>query len=291
LAVIEVGIGGRLDSTNVITPELSVITSVALDHQDKLGATLRQIAREKAGIIKERVPVVYRASEPVASAVIAKRAERLAAPCVQAERALTEQGRTLRHSVRFRGRSLSVRIPLAGAYQADNLGCAVAALDVLRARGFAITEAALLRGLRRVRWPGRLELLKGAPDVLCDAAHNPAAARELAEHTTALGPRYARKVLLFGVLSDKDYEAMLTLLLPCFDACVFATPASARALASSHLRARFGGAAFNDVDTALKHARKLAKKRGLVVAAGSIFLMSAVRALVLGLREDPKIAL
>jgi folylpolyglutamate synthase/dihydropteroate synthase len=96
---------------------------------------------------------------------------------------------------------------------------------------------------------------------------------------------------LFGALRDKDHEEMLALLGPCFDTFVFATPDSTRALASSHLRARFGGAAFNDVDTALKHARKLAGKSGLVVAAGSIFLMSTVRARVLGVREDPKIAL
>jgi dihydrofolate synthase/folylpolyglutamate synthase len=289
LAVIEVGIGGRLDSTNVLTPALSVITSVALDHQDKLGPTLRHIAREKAGIIKPRVPVVFCARERAVASVITQRAERLAARCVEAERAQSEPGASGRHRVRFDGRPLSVRIPLVGDYQADNLGCAVAALDVLQKRGVAISAAALRRGLWRVRWPGRLELLPGAPDVLCDAAHNPAAARELATHVRGLP--HARKVLLFGVLKDKDYEEMLSELLPCFDACVFATPASPRALASSDLRARFGGAAFNNVDTALKHARKLAKKRGLVVAAGSIFLMSAVRARVLGLREDPKIAL
>jgi dihydrofolate synthase/folylpolyglutamate synthase len=291
VAVIEAGIGGRLDSTNVVTPAVSVITSVALDHQDKLGTTLRAIAREKAGIIKAGVPVVTAVSDRGAASVIARRAARLAAPLVLASRAEARPGRRLRHAVSWRERALSVRIPLAGDYQAQNLGCAVAALAVLEKRGMPITEASLSRGLARVRWPGRLELLKGAPDVLCDAAHNPAAARALSDHVATLAAGYTRKVLLFGVLRDKDYEEMLALLMPHFDACVFATPASPRALLSTDLRARFGGAAFNSVDIALKHAQKRATPRGLVVAAGSIFLMSAVRALVLGLREDPKIAL
>lgn len=291
IAVIEVGIGGRLDSTNVIVPEVSVIASVALDHQDKLGPTLRHIAREKAGVIKQGVPVVARTSDRGAAAVIARRARALEAPLVMAESAQSVPGRAGRYQTRWRGRSLAVRVPLVGAYQAGNLGCALAALNCLRELGWPITSGSLSRGLARVRWPGRLELLPGTPDVLCDAAHNAAAADELAAHLRALGARYPRKVLLFGVLKDKAYEEMLASLAPCFDACVFATPASPRALLSSDLRARFGGVAFDDVDTALKHARKLAKKNGLVVAAGSIFLMSAVRARVLGLREDPKIAL
>jgi dihydrofolate synthase/folylpolyglutamate synthase len=290
LAVIEVGIGGRLDSTNVIVPEVSVITSVALDHQDKLGPTLRHIAREKAGVIKARVPVVARASDAAAAAVIMRRARALEAPLVFAESAHSLPARG-RYQLRWRGRSLSVRMPLAGAYQADNLGCALSALSCLRDRGWPVTAGSLARGLGRVRWPGRLELLPGAPDVLCDAAHNAAAAAELAAHVRGLGPRYARRVLLFGVLKDKAYDQMLASLAPCFDACVFATPASPRALPARDLQARFGGVACDDLDTALKHARKLAKTNGLVVAAGSIFLMSAVRARVLGLAEDPKIAL
>lgn len=289
VAVIEVGIGGRLDCTNVITPRVSVITSVAFDHQDKLGHTLSAIAREKAGIIKPRVPVVTGVSASEAARVITRRAERLGVPCVRAVPAVPDGQR---HTVKWRGRELRVRIPLRGGYQAENLGCAVATLAELAQQGTKITAASLTRGLARVRWPGRLELLKGAPDVLCDAAHNPAAARELAEYVARLGSeRYARKVLMFGVLRDKDYQEMLRLLLPEFDAYVFVTPDSPRALASKDLRARFGGAAFKRVDTALKHAQKRATPRGLVVAAGSIFLMSSVRARVLGLREDPKIAL
>ncbi len=289
LAVIEVGIGGRLDSTNVIAPEVGVITSVALDHQDKLGPTLRHIAREKAGIIKPRVPIVARAGDASARAVIARRAASLSAPLTWAEPAVRLSA--TRRQVSWRGRSLAVRIPLAGEYQDDNLGCALSALACLRERGFPITASALVRGLARVRWPGRLELLPGAPDVLCDAAHNPAAAEQLAAYLHTLGRRYPRKVLLFGVLKDKDYADMLAALLPSFDAWVFATPESPRAELSGHLRARFGGEASDDLDTALKQARKLARKNGLVVAAGSIFLMSAVRARVLGLRDDPKIAL
>lgn len=289
--VLEVGIGGRLDSTNVITPRVSVITSVALDHQDRLGSTLAQIAAEKAGIIKGRVPLVSGVREPASARVIAARARRLRAPLLRIDHDFDAVASAERYEVPFGGETLRVKLPLRGAYQRDNLACAVAALSTLREQGFPVSARAVSRGLAAVRWPGRLELLPGAPEVLCDAAHNPAACRELAAFLAREPARYARRVLLFGVLQDKDYRHMLRLLRPHFDALVFVTPASSRALPASTLRARFEGEAFEDLALALRRAKQRAGKRGLVVAAGSIFVMSSVRALVLGVREDPKIAL
>lgn len=290
LVVLEVGLGGRLDATNVVVPRLSVITRVALDHQDRLGHTLPEIAREKAGIIKPGVPVVTGERAPESLRVIRARARKLGAPLSTIDRDFTsrvgEQGFAVQVGEALYTR---LRLPLRGAYQGDNLACAVAGVQALREGGLAIDERALRRGVARARWPGRLELLEGAPDLLCDAAHNPDASAALADHVRGLG--YRRKVLLFGVLKDKDYERMLALLLPCFDEVVFTTPSSPRAAVSGDLRARFGGSAFDDVERALRHAQKRAGKRGLVVAAGSMVVMSRVRALRLGLREDPKIAL
>jgi dihydrofolate synthase / folylpolyglutamate synthase len=286
-----VGIGGRLDCTNVVTPRVSVITSVALDHQDKLGRGLAAIAREKAGIIKPGVPVISGVRENKAAQVIARRAARLGAPLARLERDFAAARVGGLQEVRYAGQPLRVRLGLSGDYQSDNLACAVAALHALAQQGFPVTRAAVLRGLRAVRWPGRLELLAGAPPVLCDAAHNPAACRELARYLESMPGAYRRRVLLFGVLADKDHRRMLQLLLPRFDAVIFVTPASPRALPAHALQRRFGGEACDAVADGLRRARKHAGKRGLVVAAGSIFVMSTVRALTLGVREDPKIAL
>jgi dihydrofolate synthase/folylpolyglutamate synthase len=292
VVVLEVGLGGRLDATNVVQPALGVITNIGLDHTDRLGPSLRHIAREKAGIIKPRVPVVVGARDAQALSVIRARARRLRAPlwCIDGEFSAHARGALC--DVRVGDQLLhGLRAPLPGAHQLDNLACAVAALQVLAGRGFRVDERALRRGLSRVRWPGRLELIPGAPDVLCDAAHNPDACAELARYLDGFAHAYTRKVLLFGVLRDKDHARMLALLLPHFDELVFVTPASPRALLSGALRARFGGAAFDDVDSALRYARKRAGRRGLVVAAGSIVAMSSVRARLLGVGEDPKIAL
>jgi len=288
--VLEVGLGGRLDATNVVEPQLAVITRIALDHQDRLGPTIRHIAREKAGIIKPGVPVVTGERVPEALRVLEARARRLGAPLSAIDTDFAGEQRARGHSVRIAKWHIDgLRLPLHGDYQADNLACAVTGLKLLEAQGVPIDERALRKGIASVRWPGRLELLPGAPDVLFDAAHNPDACRALASHVQQL--TYPRKVLLFGVLKDKDHARMLQLLLPCFDEVVFGTPDSPRGLSSADLRARFGGTAFDCPGEALPHARKRSGKRGLIVAAGSILWMSAVRALVLDVREDPKIAL
>jgi dihydrofolate synthase/folylpolyglutamate synthase len=294
-AVLEVGLGGRLDATNVVTPEVSVITRIALDHADRLGATLAAIAREKAGIARARVPLVTAASEPSALRVIRARARRVGAPLQVIGRDFAvraAQQRADAYDVRIGGRELlGLRVPLRGSYQADNLGCAVAALGCLQEAGVSIREQALRSGLRRVRWPGRLELIAGAPSVLLDAAHNPDACLALAEHLRGLRATYRRTVLLFGVLADKEHAEMLRILLPQVDAHLFATPPTPRALPARALASEWGGQAYDAPVRALARARRLAGRRGLVVAAGSIFLMAEVRARLLGLRSDPPIAM
>lgn len=289
--VLEVGLGGRLDSTNVVTPLASVITSIALDHTERLGPTVRHIAREKAGIIKRGVPVVTGVRERAALAVLRGRARRVGAPLLAIDRDFTvrEEDETLRVSVGERSVT-GLSCSLAGDYQADNLACAVATLLQLSAH-FAISDTALRRGIARVRWPGRLELIEGAPDVLLDAAHNPHACAALAEHLARECATYARRVLVFGVMRDKQHAAMIALLRPHVDAIVFTESATSRAEPAAELAERYAGEARIDPVRALARARKLAGKRGLVVACGSIFVMAAVRAEVLGVRADPPIAL
>jgi dihydrofolate synthase / folylpolyglutamate synthase len=291
VVVLEVGLGGRYDSTNVVTPLVSVITSIALDHTDRLGPTFAHVAREKAGIIKPGVPVVSGAREPSAARVIAARAKRLSAPLLRIDREFDVASDGEQHAVRVGEQVVrGLRCPLAGSFQRDNLGCAVAALDVLRAR-FPLEDASLRRGLRRVRWPGRLELIEGAPSVLLDAAHNVHAADALAEQLATLLPRYARAVLVFGAMRDKDHAGMLRRLGPLFAHRLFTESSTTRAAPADELARNYGGEALPTPEKALARARKLAGKRGLIVVCGSIFVMAAARAQLLGLRADPPIAL
>jgi len=299
VVVLEVGLGGRLDATNVVRPLVSVITSIALDHTDRLGPTVAHVAREKAGIIKPGVPVVVGERAADALRVIRARARRQGAPLYTIDREFSVLRGGEPPSARA-GEPLSVRVgtrridklrtPLNGAYQADNLACAVAALLSLPPR-LAVDERSLRRGLLRVRWPGRLELLAGAPAVLCDAAHNPHAALALAEHLARIRGDYTRSVLLFGAMRDKDHASMLDLLRPHVDALIFARAHTPRAESAALLAERYGGEAIERVPDALVRARKLAGKRGLIIACGSIFLMAEVRARALALRTDPLIAL
>ncbi|MET0344322.1 MAG: folylpolyglutamate synthase/dihydrofolate synthase family protein [Polyangiales bacterium] len=287
--VLEVGLGGRLDSTNVVTPRVAVITSVARDHTDRLGEKISQIAREKAGILKPGVAAVTGVRVPEARAVIRRRARTVGAPLAVIDHDFAAQPAARGFDVRVGERVYPrLSVPLGGAFQADNLACAVAALDALSAT-LPIDARAVALGLSRVRWPGRLELLPGAPDVLCDAAHNPHAAEALAAHLRMLAPRYPRRVLLFGVMRDKEHARMLAILEPEVDACVFTSAATARAMPARELVALHGGTGHDDPHRALAAARKRAGKRGLVVACGSIYAMALVRAEVLGLRADPTI--
>jgi dihydrofolate synthase/folylpolyglutamate synthase len=289
--VLEVGLGGRLDATNVVKPLVGVITGIAMDHADRLGPTLAHIAREKAGIIKRGVPVVVGAREPAALRVIKARAARLQAPCLHIDRDFAGELEGERAAVRVRqARHERLRLPLRGAHQADNLACAVAALSLLAERGLIADLPRALRGLSRVRWPGRLELLPGKPDVLLDAAHNPEASERLAAELARLAPAYTKRVLVFGVLSDKDHRAMLAPLRRQVDEVVFTTPPTPRARPARELAGR-SGRAVDEPLAALRAARRLAGRRGLVVVAGSIFVMAQVRAHLLGEKSDPPIAM
>jgi dihydrofolate synthase / folylpolyglutamate synthase len=291
VVVLEVGLGGRLDATNAVTPELSVITTIALEHTEILGNTHAAIAREKAGILKPGVPAVVGVREPSARRVIAGRARAQRAPLALIDRdfAALPGARADRFAVRAGEQVLDgLRLALPGAHQRDNAACAVTALLQLRARGFDVSDAAVRKGLARVRWPARLERVPRRPAFLFDAAHNPEGAQVLAEfleQNRARGPR----VLIFGAFADKDFAAMLRALRPHVDRIVYCPPPVWNAAKSSALRRCAPGVAARDVADALARARRLAGARGEIVVAGSIYLVAAARARVLGLRSDPPI--
>jgi dihydrofolate synthase/folylpolyglutamate synthase len=298
LVVLEVGLGGRLDATNAVTPEVAVITRVALDHTRILGDTVGQIAREKAGIIKRGVPLVTAVRDPAARRVIGAHARRLGVEVAWIDRdfaavADVTRGRA-RFGVRVGERVVSgLRTRLAGEHQRENAASAVAALQLLRERGFAVSDAAIRRGLARVRWPGRLERVAGKPSFLFDAAHNLdgciSLERYLREEDRWRRRPGARRVLVFGAMADKQYGPMLRLLAPLFDRIVFSPPAMRRAAGYAQLRKHAPGVVAGNVAAALVRARRAAGVRGEVVVAGSIFLVADARARVLGLRGDPQI--
>jgi len=298
VAVLEVGLGGRLDATNVVVPEACAITSIGADHMDRLGPTLASIAREKAGILKRRVPAVVGARDRAAREAIAARARAVRAPIwwldddVRVERGGTGEGTV--DIVTPRARVGRVRAPLAGVHQIDNLAIAVATLVTLRGRrGLEVDDAAIRRGVRSARWPARLEMIDGAPPVLVDAAHNIEGCAALAAHVRAMArpSNGARRVLVFGAMADKDHAGMLAALDGAFEERVYVAPKTRRAATPAALAAVRAGRQADDVGAALDLARSIATSGGLVVVAGSIFLAGEARAQLLGVRSEPALPL
>jgi dihydrofolate synthase/folylpolyglutamate synthase len=286
LAVVEVGLGGRLDATNLCDPLLSLITPIGFDHQEYLGDTLASIAREKAGILRPGKPGLVwieepEAAESVREAAVAIGADlRFASAEVRIEEVVAEGWTGQRVRLATPVRAYDLGIGLLGAHQAINLGLAVRAAEMLADLGFdRVDRRSIEAGAAACRWPGRLEAiaLPGGRRVLLDAAHNEAGAAVLADFLD----RMARPVdLLFGVLADKDYTAMLGLLAPRARRIVLTAPASPRAKDPVELAALLMGHRGEvivepDRDRALDRALALGGE--IVVACGSIFLIGEVR--------------
>ncbi|MEA2619178.1 MAG: dihydrofolate synthase / folylpolyglutamate synthase [Chloroflexota bacterium] len=284
--ICEVGLGGRLDSTNVLDLGVAVITTVALDHGDRLGSTIAEIAAEKAGIIKAGNDVVTGATGE-ALAVIRERAA-----AVGAERLLALGG-----EVRVAGRSLgldgveadiavgddqaSLRIPLLGLHQAENAAVALATCAMLAGRGLSLDLEAVRRGLATVRWPARLQWIASVPPLLVDGAHNPAAVEAIVPAVReVVGDRPL--VALVGVMADKDVAGILDALRPLAPVPVFTqagTPRAARAVDLARLWGH-GARAISSLPDALTAARMLAGDEGVVLICGSIYLAGDVLALL-----------
>jgi len=291
IVVLEVGLGGRLDATNIVTPEVSVITNISFEHQRILGDTLAKIAREKAGVLKPNVPCVVGARGTEVRRAIAARARSVGAPLRWIDRDFESswQGRSL--SVRVGQQQwTNLRLGLRGEYQGDNAACALATLAELAERGFEVSETDIRAGLRRAKWPGRLEWHRGNPAFLFDAAHNASGCETLARYLDDL-EFPGRVVLLFGAMRDKDHRRMLAAFDGRVDRRVYAAPAVNRSEPPEHLPKIRQGTAARTVRDAVARAKRAAGPSGLVVVAGSIFLVSEVRALVKNVRTDPPIPL
>jgi dihydrofolate synthase/folylpolyglutamate synthase len=286
-AVIEVGLGGRFDATNVITPATSAITSIAFDHERHLGQTLAEIAFEKAGIIKPGVPVVVGDLPAAAADVIRRRAEEVGAAHVDAgpsivERAELRRGRATVSLATPAGRYRNVRLGLNGAHQVSNAAIAARTLETFAERGYAVAPHAIVTGLADVEWPARLEWLRTAEghSVLVDAAHNPAGAAALADYLRAAD--IAPLPLVISVMRDKAVGAILSELVPTVSAIVATQADSPRAMPAADLAAHIAATwpalpvvMIAEPDAALARALE---RGGRAVLAGSIFLAGPLRA-------------
>ena len=264
-AVIEVGLGGRLDSTNVIEPVVTAITSIDFDHQQYLGHTLAAIAAEKAGIIKESIPVVVGNVAPEAYDVIARVARERHAELIRSHDTLRSYG--------------PLHVGLRGEHQIANAGVALGVLEALERRGVAVGVDAIHDGLANVTWPGRLDhrTLASGHQIVLDAAHNPAGARALASYVRSLG---VKPTLVFGAMRDKDVEGMLAELLPEVARVVVTKASSPRSADPHELASRIRHIAPSlEVSVVLSpHEAVVAATHSspLTVVAGSIFLLGDV---------------
>lgn len=282
IVVLEVGMGGALDSTNAIdAPEVAVITNIGLEHTEYLGDTLEKIALTKAGIIKPGCSCVCYDGAAEVTAVIR-------AVCAQNQVPLTCAGRfpveTIRQSLDgqvFSWRDGEYRLSLLGPHQVRNAAVVLETVEALRQRGWHIPEDAVKAGLREVKWPARLEILSGQPLFILDGGHNPQCVEALMSSIGAL-LRGRRIVALCGVLADKDYGQMMALMMPCAQEFICLTPVSDRALPAQalaeYLTERGAKArACAGIPAGIRAALDAAGEDGAVIAFGSLYLAGAVR--------------
>ena len=303
LAVLEVGMGGRLDATNVVDPRLSVITDISLDHQKFLGDTVGEIAREKVGIIRRGGAVVTLPQQPEANDVIGNTILDLGARAVNAVPYVppvspgsaqysvpgTQPGQFVyRYPLAVLGEEILVETPLVGRHQLRNVALAIAAAVELNQQGFGgITTGSIARGSRETRWPGRFQVIAaraGWPEIVLDVAHNPAGAWAL---RSALSERYEDRplIFLFGAMRDKAVSEMTEILFPLAERVIATRPENPRAASPEEIQRAAGrtGAeveAVEDVKLALERARVLAGAGTVMVITGSIYLVGEVMRII-----------
>jgi dihydrofolate synthase/folylpolyglutamate synthase len=234
LAVVEVGLGGRFDATNVLYPLLTILTNVGRDHIALLGGMLKQIAWEKAGIAKAGVPMLTGELPPEAEEIVIKECEKARAPLVRCDPVAVERiaFNWKRATYRIEASDLpeTVDLALLGGYQAGNLRLTLRAVELLRKAGFILSNDAVTAGLSDVSWPGRFEVIKLNPTIIHDGAHNLPAALALAKDVKRYVPKRLHRHLLFGILSDKEAEAICHVLFPLFAKVTLTCSQSPRAL-------------------------------------------------------------
>jgi dihydrofolate synthase/folylpolyglutamate synthase len=292
IAVLEVGMGGRFDATNVATLLASAITPVSLDHTQYLGSTVEEIAWQKAGVLRAGVPAIVGAQEPGARRVIADEAERLGAPLIETSSCRFEPAGHFPDPPAFAlttpvGARYDAHLALRGDHQADNAAVAVLLAEILDRRGLArIRGVHVTRGLASARWPGRLDLQRragpdGPFDLLLDGAHNPAGCRILVQYLRRHQSKRPRRVLLFAAMRDKPAPEMLRALRDVVDEAILTEIGVARGTPAAELGAAARAAGMNATvianrDDALRAAGLRAGRDGLVVACGSLYLVGSL---------------
>lgn len=280
MVVLEVGLGGRLDATNVVSPDLSVVTPVDFDHEAFLGKSLESIAAEKAGILKPGVPAVFARQRPEAARVLDRRAAELSIPVARTADWLVSDLDIDPRGSRFRltgDRDLRLACPLAGEHQVENAVTAAVALACL-----GIADSAIETGIARARWPGRLERVSERPEIILDGAHNPAGARALAAYIDRFyGRRTVR--LIYGAMRDKAIDEISGILFPRAHQVIVTAPQQARALSPEALRdigAHPGLRTAPTLRAALALVQEDASPDDVVFITGSLFLVAEARALL-----------
>jgi len=294
IAVVETGLGGRLDSTNVISPEVTAITSISKDHMAQLGPTLRHIATEKAGIFKHGIPAVSVVQDPEAEQALKTIADKVGAP-------LDVCGRTVEFSYRFESSRMvgphnrvclttpnsrfeHLAVPLIGEHQAINCGLALCVIDKLKTRGLALNDARCMEGLAKVTIPGRMEMLSQTPRVIADGAHNAASLdavmRAIGQHIP-----YDSMVVIFGCCADKDVSGMLERITSGADKVIFTRVNNVRTADPDELAARYvelyGKMAqvAHTLEDALAIAYRAVTKEDLICITGSFYLVGEAKKL------------
>jgi dihydrofolate synthase/folylpolyglutamate synthase len=285
IGVIEVGMGGRLDATNVIRPDVSVITNISFDHQAFLGNTLMEITGEKAGIIKRKTDLVTAAKQPRVLELLRKTCKEKSAPFWRVGKDI--RYRAAGNVIHYDGlaRKLNnLELGLAGIYQHRNAALALGVIELVERKGIRVTEGHIREGLKNTRWPGRLQVVSRNPLIILDGAHNPSAARSLSEAIREGFP-YKRLLLVLGVMADKDLTGVLKGIVPLADYVFFSRPEYYRAASPEMLMQAASplgkpGEIQPTLAKALEKAKRAAHEDDLILVTGSLFTVGETMAIL-----------
>mgnify|MGYP000318436530 CR=1 FL=1 len=288
LAVVEVGLGGRLDSTNVLKDKVCVITPISLDHRDVLGETLEEIAREKAGIIKEGNPVVSGKQSLTVKRVLKEKVKKSKTRIFFQSKDFSYRRLSFNSSsgqvFDYSGLNINLQkleISMSGLHQVENAALALAAVECLAEKNkFIVRKKAIRDGLKHTRWPGRFEVVLNNPRVVLDGAHNPHGARVLRK--TLEEQEFNRLILVIGMLKDKDYSKFVDIIAPVTDIAIVTKPSNKRALGTEILKKEFQN---HDIVTetresifeAVNRALQISREGDLICITGSLYLIGEVR--------------
>jgi dihydrofolate synthase/folylpolyglutamate synthase len=283
VTILEVGLGGRLDSTNVVHPLITVITNVSKDHFQILGERIEDIAKEKAGIVKHRVPLISGASQPSVIRILEETCKEKEAPLRLAGRDFTWE-KIATGAFHFHGRQWelgNIRLGVKGSFQIENATVALGGLEALEEKGYRVEKESIYQGLATVQWPGRLEVVHESPQIILDGAHNPAAAGSLKK---ALQEEfdYHRLYMVMGIMQDKEISAIVETIAPIADVLIAASPHNPRSMRAQQLAdivQDYSNAVtvIEDVGEAVAYAQEKAQEDDLILVTGSLFTVGEAR--------------